>query len=130
MQGASAKTFVHAATLRQNLQIRLAISPSHSILVPGQAVLALPLQRQTLGREFTRVPIVNHCYGSSEGSGERCPDLPLSRQTPYHWASEAEIIIKIIIIIIIIIIAFKGAISRFVTISSQRRELSPTRTLK
>ena len=34
------------------------------------------------------------------------------------------------VIIIIIIIAFKGAIRDFFTISSQRRELSPTRTLK
>ena len=33
-------------------------------------------------------------------------------------------------VIIIIIIAFKGAIRDFFTISSQRRELSPTRTLK
>ena len=35
-----------------------------------------------------------------------------------------------LLIIIIIIIAFKGAIQDFCTISSQRRELSPTRTLK
>ena len=40
------------------------------------------------------------------------------------------IIIIITITIIIIIIAFKGAIRDFFTISSQRRELSPTRTLK
>ena len=39
------------------------------------------------------------------------------------------IIIMIIIIIIIIIIALKGAIRDFFTISSLRRELSPTRTL-
>ena len=39
------------------------------------------------------------------------------------------IIIVIIIIIIIIIIAFKGAVRDFFTISSLRRELSPTRTL-
>ena len=41
-----------------------------------------------------------------------------------------EIRLIIIIIIIIIIIAFKGAIRDFFTISSQRRELSATRTLK
>ena len=37
---------------------------------------------------------------------------------------------SLIIIIIIIIIAFKGAFRNFFTISSQRRELSPTHTLK
>ena len=36
----------------------------------------------------------------------------------------------LIIIIIIIIITLKGAIRDFFTISSQRRELSPTRMLK
>ena len=35
-----------------------------------------------------------------------------------------------VIIIIIIMIAFKGAIRDFLKISSQRRELSPTRTIK
>ena len=35
-----------------------------------------------------------------------------------------------ITIIIVIIVAFKGAIRDFFTISSQRRELSPTHTLK
>ena len=36
----------------------------------------------------------------------------------------------IILIIMIVIITFRGAIRDFFTISSQRRELSPTRTLK
>ena len=40
------------------------------------------------------------------------------------------IIIAIIIIIVILIMAFKGAIRDFFTISSLRREPSPTRTLK
>ena len=40
------------------------------------------------------------------------------------------IIIIIVMIIIVIVIAFKGAVREFFTISSQRRELSPTRTLK
>ena len=39
-------------------------------------------------------------------------------------------IMIIIIIVMIIIIAFKGGIRDFFTISSQRRELSSTRTLK
>ena len=40
------------------------------------------------------------------------------------------VVVVVVVVIIIIIIAFKGANSRFFTVSSQRRELSPTRTLK
>ena len=46
-----------AATLRLKLQIQLSISPSHSILTPGQPVPALTLQRQAPGRVATGVPI-------------------------------------------------------------------------
>ena len=53
----SAQTIVHAATLRQKLQIKLAVSPSHSILTPGRPVPALTLQRQVPGRVVTGVPI-------------------------------------------------------------------------
>ena len=37
----SAQTVVRAATLRHKLQIKLAASPSHSVLTPGQPVPAL-----------------------------------------------------------------------------------------
>ena len=39
----SAQTILRAATLRQKLQIKLSISPSHSILTPSQPVPALTL---------------------------------------------------------------------------------------
>ena len=45
-------------TLRWKLQIKLAISPSHRILKPGQPVPALTLQRQAPGRIAFRVPII------------------------------------------------------------------------
>ena len=38
-----AQTILRAATLRQKLQAKLSISPSHSILTPGQPVPALTL---------------------------------------------------------------------------------------
>ena len=38
-----AQTVLSAATLRQKLQIKVSISPSHSILTPGQPVPALTL---------------------------------------------------------------------------------------
>ena len=53
----SAQTILHAATLRQKLQIQLSISPSHNILTLGQPVLALTLHRQAHGRVATGVPI-------------------------------------------------------------------------
>ena len=37
-QGQTAQTIVHAATLRYKVQIKLTISPSHSMLTPGQPV--------------------------------------------------------------------------------------------
>ena len=45
LKGGSAQTSVRAATLRQKLQIKLSVSPSHSILTPGQPVPALTLER-------------------------------------------------------------------------------------
>ena len=38
LRDGSAQTAVRAATLRQELQIRLAVSPSHGTLTPGQPV--------------------------------------------------------------------------------------------
>ena len=42
LRGGSARTIVRAATLSQKLRIQLSISPSHSILTPGQPVLRTP----------------------------------------------------------------------------------------
>ena len=39
----SIETVVHAATLRQKSRVKLAMSPTHSILTSGQPVLALTL---------------------------------------------------------------------------------------
>ena len=49
---------------------------------------------------------------------------------PKHIRLSKIIIITTTTTIIMTIIAFKGAIRDFFTISSQRRELSPTRTVK
>ena len=54
----SAKTSLHAATLRQKLQIKLSISPSHGIPTSGQPVPEPTLQRQAPGRVATGVPIL------------------------------------------------------------------------
>ena len=41
LRDGSAQTIARAATLREKLQIKLAVSPSHSTLTPGQPVPAL-----------------------------------------------------------------------------------------
>ena len=43
LRDGSAHTILRAATLRQKLQIKLSISPSHSILTPGRPVPVLTL---------------------------------------------------------------------------------------
>ena len=48
---------VHAATLRQKLQIKLTTSLNHSILTPGQSVPVLTLYCQAPGRVATGVSI-------------------------------------------------------------------------
>ena len=57
LRDGSAQTILRAATLRQKLQIKLSISPSHSILTPGRPVPALTLWRQAPGRVATGVPM-------------------------------------------------------------------------
>ena len=49
----SAQIILRAATLRQKLQIQLSISPSHSLLTPGQPVPALTLSCQAPGKVAT-----------------------------------------------------------------------------
>ena len=57
-QDGSVQIILRAATLRYKLQTKLSISPSHSILTPGQPVPALTLQHQAPGRVVTGVPIL------------------------------------------------------------------------
>ena len=82
----SAQTFVHAATLRLELQIKLSISSSHSILTPGQQVPALTLLCQAPGSIATGVPIFKSMVWlnlkKSLESRNRTPALPLPKQTP------------------------------------------------
>ena len=52
-----AQTSLRAATLTKKLQIKLSISPSHSILTPNRLIPAQTLQHQASGREATGVPI-------------------------------------------------------------------------
>ena len=53
----SAQTTAHAATLRQKMQIKLSISPSHSILILSWQVPVLTLKRHAPGKAGTGVPI-------------------------------------------------------------------------
>ena len=57
LRDGSAETVACSATLRQNLQIKLSIPPSHSILTLGQPVPALTLLHQVPGRVATGVQI-------------------------------------------------------------------------
>ena len=54
----SAKTFVDAATLRQKLQIKLAISACNGILTPGQLLLAVTLSNHSPGKIAARVAMI------------------------------------------------------------------------
>ena len=53
---------LQAAILGQKMQIKLAISPSHCNLMPGQQVLTLALQCQVPGRVATGVPQFNSLH--------------------------------------------------------------------
>ena len=57
LRNESAETVVRAATLKCRLQIKLAGSPRHSILTPGQPVLVPAVSRQASGRVASRKPI-------------------------------------------------------------------------
>ena len=56
-QGQICSDSLRITTPRQKWQVRLAVSPIHSILTPGQPVPALTLYRQVPGRAATGVPI-------------------------------------------------------------------------
>ena len=57
-----AQTSARAATLREKLQTKFSISPSHSILTPDRPVSVLTLSRQAPGRADTAVLIF--CLGA------------------------------------------------------------------
>ena len=83
----SAQTSVHAATLRQKLQIKLSLSPSHSILTPHQPVPVLTLWCQAPGRVATGVPMYKSLVWldldkSPRRKRESNPGLPLLRLMP------------------------------------------------
>ena len=65
LRDGSAQTTACAATLRQRLQIKLATSPSHSILTLGHSVLTLILQHQKPGNVATRAPVFKPLVSSS-----------------------------------------------------------------
>ena len=64
-----------AATLRQKLQTKLSVSPSHTILTPGRPVPALTLFRQAPGRVTTGVEFFKSMvYDSTPKKSRRTRD--------------------------------------------------------
>ena len=88
----STQTIVCAVTLRQKLQIKLAISPSHSILTPGRPVPALTLYRQAPGRVATGVTGMRLDQEKSRrkrDSNSGPSAFGADSLTTYHLANEA-----------------------------------------
>ena len=81
-----AQTTLRAATPSQKLQIKLAISPSHSILTPGQPVLAPTLQSQAPGRVATGIPT---------SKSQVLPDLQTSKVPDQNGVSQAWYIAEV-----------------------------------
>ena len=79
----SAQTIVRAATLRQKLPNKLAISRSHSILTSGQPVPELTLRGQAPGWVATGV----HWYDTT---GEKIPTRMQARFEPRCADLEAD----------------------------------------
>ena len=79
----SAQTILHAATLREMLQMKLRILPTHNT-TPGKPVLALTLQChcQAPGKVATRIKHSNRGYDSTRERRDRSPCLSLSRRIP------------------------------------------------
>ena len=77
----SAQTTAHAATLRQKMQIKLSISPSHSILILSWQVPVLTLKRHAPGKAGTGVPI---------SKSPVWPDPPPPPSKKKHWASRIQ----------------------------------------
>ena len=82
----SAQTIVRAATPRQKVQIKLAISPSRGILTPVQPVPAMALMSQAPGREKPlECQLLKHWYDPTW----KCPheengNLPLFLRAQLH----------------------------------------------
>ena len=87
----SAEMIVRAATLRQKLNVKLAISPSHNVLTPSLQVVALTLLRQTPGGVASRIPVFESLVGLDRVVRGSSPGLPLSKHTPYHLATKADL---------------------------------------
>ena len=89
LRNGSALTIVCAATRRQKLQIKLAISPSHSTWTPSQLVLALSQKRQVPGTVATRVTSMTQPGKSPTGKQSSIPGMLFSQRAPYHQVIEA-----------------------------------------
>ena len=75
-----------AATLKYKLQTKAMISPTHSIMTPGQPAPSLTQYRQADGRVAPGVSMMKSSYGWTVESRARPRDAPLWRQTADHWA--------------------------------------------
>ena len=82
----SAQTTLRAATPRSKMQIKRSISPSHSILTPGQPLPALTLERQAPGRVATGVPIFKSLVRLDPGKNPVASGI----RTPGSSALEAD----------------------------------------
>ena len=74
LRDGSAQTIQCPATLRKKLQIKVSISPTHSILTPGQPVPVLTLLRQAPGKVATGVPIFKSLVHSTPGKSRNKRD--------------------------------------------------------
>ena len=80
LKDGSASTSLRAAALIKTMQMKLAFSPSHSLMTPGQPILTLALKRRVPDRVSTRVPIF-HVIGKKKKKktrGKRGSDIGLS----------------------------------------------------
>ena len=82
---------LHAIMPGWKLQIKTAISPSHSELTQGQPVLALTVSEpsiycQAAGRVVSSVPVYMSVVWLDWGKWGLIPVFPSSRQMPSHWA--------------------------------------------
>ena len=77
----------------QKLHIKLPISPRHSILTPGQPVLAMALKCWAPARVSTRVSFfhfLSDLFDSTRKKEVRFADLLLLTLAPHHYVTKAE----------------------------------------
>ena len=72
-------TMLHAAILRQNLQLKFIASPNHSRLTPYKPVLAMTLQCKAPSRADTKAPIFNSLVLLNQGKQGTVHVKPSSR---------------------------------------------------